>query len=63
MFNAVHAGPGFEPIEGIDDLEWEGLTAAVRDWRTIREALEKMPLEILDTLAARRQGEAAGGAA
>ena len=51
VFNALHTRPGYEPIENLDDLRWEGLDNAVRDWRVIRAALETIPPDVVTRLA------------
>ena len=59
IFNAVHATPGFKPITRPDDLESEGEENAVRDWRTIRHAIEKMPADVLAFLSSRQPAKPA----
>jgi hypothetical protein len=51
VFNALHARPGYEPIENLDDLRWDGLDNAVRGRRTIRAALETIPADVVAHLA------------
>ena len=55
VFNALHASPGYQPIERLDDLAADGLSYAVRDWRTIRQALENMPPDVVELLASRQR--------
>jgi len=61
VFNALHASPGYQPIDRLDDLEGEGMAYAVRDWRTIRHAIEKMPPNVIELLVNRQQRKAAHG--
>jgi hypothetical protein len=59
IFNAIHASPGYKPIDRLDDLEDEGVPYAVRDWRTIRQAIEKIPSDVIALLANRQQAKSA----
>lgn len=61
IFNAVHASPGYEPIACVRDLQAEGMSHAVRDWRTIRQAIEKIPPDVIALLANRQQPKSAHG--
>jgi hypothetical protein len=61
VFNALHASSGYQPVDGIDDLEAEGMAYAVRDWRTIRHAIEKMPPTVIEFLVNRQQRKSAHG--
>jgi hypothetical protein len=53
VFNAVHASEAYEPV--FDFIEVEGeMPYAVRDWKTIRQALEKMPQDVIVELCKMR---------
>jgi hypothetical protein len=56
-FNAVgkSRSPGYDGIDGIIDLEGDGLDRAVEDWRLIRTALETMPDAALEALCEHRR--------
>jgi hypothetical protein len=61
IFNSMHARPGYAPITCVGDLEAEGLSHAVRDWRTIRHAIEKIPLNVIELLANKQKPKSAHG--
>ena len=54
--------PAYEPIDGLADLEADGLERPVQDWRLIRLALEKMPDDALAALCAIRRATARAAA-
>lgn len=56
-FNAVERSrsPAYDGIDGVVDLEGDGLDRAVEDWRLIRTALETMPEAALEALYKHRR--------
>jgi hypothetical protein len=50
----VRESPDYRPITRPDDLDSEGEENAVRDWRTIRRAIEKVPQEVIALIASRQ---------
>ena len=53
VFNAIHASKAYEPVFDFIELEGE-MPYATEEWKTIRQALEKMPQNVIVELCKMR---------